>query len=568
VFTRKPLVSTALALFLVMALSLVPLTIGALAAWDHLLVSAGPTGLGANSHSFDPSLSADGTKLSYSSYASDLMSASTGEYQNVFFYDAVNDQTLLVSAGAGGTAADGNSWQSAISGDGTKVVFASGAHNFDGVTVTGDQYQLFIWDLVSGEIKLITKGSSGTGGNDLSIEPSVSYDGSKVAFTSQATDLVGAVTDGYALNVFLWDADTDSTILVSKGAAGRGGDSWSEQPSISYDGSKVAFASGARNLNDAVITGDYHNVFVWNGFDDSIKLVSETAAGAGGNGPSNEPSISGNGEFIAFVSAATDLAGTSVTPGDNMNAFLWFFQAGIIDQIDVGPSLSGDPNNYSAPSVNEDGTQVAIVEGPRYAPTMLPLGETLVETNGELNVYHWNRTTGVSSLVSCNDAGSWGNRESAEPSISGDGTRVAHSSYASDLSGAPTDNGFCNVFLADEIPPAMVTVTFDAQNGTAPVSTSVAVGSPVAEPGAPTKAGYTFAGWWTAPSGGVQWNFGDPVLSDMTLYAHWVPNGTPEPPVPPVPPTGDALTLTSLAITGLAGCALVLSPMIKKRFEG
>ena len=49
-------------------------------------------------------------------------------------------------------------------------------------------------------------------------------------------------------------------------------------------------------------------------------------------------------------------------------------------------------------------------------------------------------------------------------------------------------------------------------------------GSVVAAPPAPTRVGYTFAGWFTAPTGGVQYNFASPVTSNLTLHAHWTAN--------------------------------------------
>jgi uncharacterized repeat protein (TIGR02543 family) len=48
------------------------------------------------------------------------------------------------------------------------------------------------------------------------------------------------------------------------------------------------------------------------------------------------------------------------------------------------------------------------------------------------------------------------------------------------------------------------------------------VGDFAAEPPAPTRPGYTFAGWFTASTGGEQWTFAaDPAMSDVVLYAHW-----------------------------------------------
>ncbi len=70
------------------------------------------------------------------------------------------------------------------------------------------------------------------------------------------------------------------------------------------------------------------------------------------------------------------------------------------------------------------------------------------------------------------------------------------------------------------------TVSFDAQGGSpTPGNQTVAYGGLVTDPGAPTRTGYTFNGWFTASSGGSQWNFASDTMgaADMTLYAQWTP---------------------------------------------
>ncbi len=92
--------------------------------------------------------------------------------------------------------------------------------------------------------------------------------------------------------------------------------------------------------------------------------------------------------------------------------------------------------------------------------------------------------------------------------------------------------------------PATYTVTFDSQGGSAVNDQTVTEGQTITEPAAPTRDGYTFAGWFTETSGGSQWNFNDPVNKSMTLYAKWTeitPDPTPTPtPTPAGPSTGDS----------------------------
>ena len=68
------------------------------------------------------------------------------------------------------------------------------------------------------------------------------------------------------------------------------------------------------------------------------------------------------------------------------------------------------------------------------------------------------------------------------------------------------------------------TVSFNAQGGSpTPGNQTVAYGALVTNPGAPTRMGFLFNGWFTASSGGTQWNFAANTMGagDMTLFAQW-----------------------------------------------
>ncbi|MCI7473900.1 MAG: beta-N-acetylglucosaminidase domain-containing protein, partial [Clostridiales bacterium] len=74
--------------------------------------------------------------------------------------------------------------------------------------------------------------------------------------------------------------------------------------------------------------------------------------------------------------------------------------------------------------------------------------------------------------------------------------------------------------------PKTVTVTFESNGGSSVPEQTVEVGSTVAEPEAPVREGYVFAGWYTDNIYTTQWNFSDPVNESMTLYAKWEDNGS------------------------------------------
>lgn len=85
-----------------------------------------------------------------------------------------------------------------------------------------------------------------------------------------------------------------------------------------------------------------------------------------------------------------------------------------------------------------------------------------------------------------------------------------------------------------------VTVTFDSQGGSEVAARTTAINTPVADPGPPSRGGYTFLGWFSSATGGAVWDFDDPVTGDMVLYAHWSRNSTGSG-APDVPGTGQTV---------------------------
>ena len=65
------------------------------------------------------------------------------------------------------------------------------------------------------------------------------------------------------------------------------------------------------------------------------------------------------------------------------------------------------------------------------------------------------------------------------------------------------------------------TVSFNTNGGSTVQSVVVRNGLTVAQPAAPTKTGYEFAGWFVAVDGNTQWSFDNTVTADTTIFAHW-----------------------------------------------
>ncbi|MEO0697295.1 MAG: VCBS domain-containing protein, partial [Pseudomonadota bacterium] len=157
-------------------------------------------------------------------------------------------------------------------------------------------------------IERVSEDASGTEGNSSSFSAVFSPDGTKVAFESAASNLVGNGTNGLR-DVFVKDLITGTVTRVSETASGTGGNNTVSQNAIfSPDGTKVAFESRASNLV-AGDTNETEDVFIKDLITGTLTLVSETASGTGGNGLSRlnrDGVFSPDGTKVVFESAANN----------------------------------------------------------------------------------------------------------------------------------------------------------------------------------------------------------------------------------------------------------------------
>ena len=138
----------------------------------------------------------------------------------------------------------------------------------------------------------------------------MSSDNRYLAFSSEADNLVPNDTNGYR-DIFVRDLLLGTTRLVSVTPDGLPADGNSSEPTLSGDGRFVAFTSGADNLvaNDTNLLAD---VFVSDLGSGTMELVSLATDGASpGNGLSWAPVISADGRFVLFHSTARNLTSDS-----------------------------------------------------------------------------------------------------------------------------------------------------------------------------------------------------------------------------------------------------------------
>jgi Tol biopolymer transport system component len=240
---------------------------------------------GGDFGSSNPAISSDGRYVAFESFAKNLSGDDGDGYQDIFLRDTATNTTSLISR-AGGVAplngANNTSDSPSISADGRFVAFSSSGDNLSAGDVNSLP-DIFLRDTQANTTARISR-QSGTdptnGANFDSYNPSVSADARFVAFSSYASNL--SSDDKPVADIFVRDTQANTTTLISRAtgtAAMNGGDDNSVSPSISADGTIVAFGSRADNLS-----GDDDNNVVFNIFARQFRALP-LPPGGGNPGP-------------------------------------------------------------------------------------------------------------------------------------------------------------------------------------------------------------------------------------------------------------------------------------------
>ena len=349
--------------------------------------------------------------------------------------------TLRVSVHTDGSEASGPSGAIgatpcvSMSADGMVVAFWSGASNL----VAGDTNgwgDIFVHERVTGVTSRVSIGPGGIEADNLSARPALSADGLHVAFMSIAGNLVPGDTNG-AWDTFVHDRQTGTTTRVSVGPGGIEGNSGSYRPSLSADGRWVAFYSRASNLVPGDANGDY-DAFVRDTQLGLTTLVSVDSAGLHGNSSSLFPWISADARHVAFESQSDNLV-----PGDTngtTDVFVHDLVSGQTERVSLDSTGQQASGASAHASLSADGRCVAF----RSSAADLVAGDL----NGMIDVFHRDRVSGATVLVSVGPGGLASDGASRWPIVSADGRFVAFESDATTL--VPGDlNGQRDAFVRD-----------------------------------------------------------------------------------------------------------------------
>lgn len=408
-------------------------------------VSISSAGVQGNGNSYwgnapsDRYISGDGRFVAFHSESSNLAPGDVGFWSDIFVRDTVLGTTECVSVSNAGVYGNGSSRMPSISVDGRFVAFDSDATNLVASDIN-NQRDVFVHDRLTGTTEIVSLWNGGAQANNYSQRPSISADGRFVAFESVATNWIPFKTFPVG-DIFVRDRLLGTTEWVSPNSSGLPNNNHhSGQPSISDDGRYVAFASLAGGLASTSFDTTYTSqVYVRDRQTATSEWISVCTLVSGEACDSYEPSISGDGRFVAYESDST-----VVVPNDTngmRDVFVRDRQTGLAERVNVsssgaqavtvGPSVS---TGSSHGSISRDGRYVAFDS---YATNLDPID---VQPFNFEDIFVHDRQTGVTTLVSKNDGGVQGSSSSENPALSADGSSVAFASFATNL--MPVDINF------------------------------------------------------------------------------------------------------------------------------
>jgi len=297
---------------------------------------------GNDGESGSPSISGDGRFVAFVT-ENVLDPVHTNGQRVVYVRDRLTSTTELISVSTGGAISTGGNLNPEISENGNAVVFRGNGQNFDPRAVGFSN--IFVRDRSAGTTELINVNSTGGLLSAPTIIRSTSFsisgDGNLVSFAandlitgkifvrdrsagtttvnivafpvletrmSEDGNVIAYQTSGSAVRVFDLTTSADERVDVS--STGDPGNGPSSLQRISKEGRFVSFTSSANNLVPGDTNG-IEDVFVRDRLLGITERVTVSTTGAQANGGSGGNAISGDGRFVIFSSAATNLV-----PGD------------------------------------------------------------------------------------------------------------------------------------------------------------------------------------------------------------------------------------------------------------
>lgn len=260
-------------------------------------------------------VSDDGNRVAFVSSSPGLASGQTNTDDHVFVRDVTGGRTILASRhdGPAGAALEGTDEEVALSADGSRVAFATADNGLDGDAATPDPSQVVVRDLDAGTTVVASRAPGGALANDSAERVSITADGTRVAFVSDAVNLHADDADPDE-SAFVTDLRTGVVTLASRTPSGAGDTEDVRYAQISPDGRFVALRA-----DEDLVPQDTNNqddAYVRDLEAGTTTLVSTAPDGTALGNDLDSPAISAAGRCVVFDTDARNLGGGSPTSGD------------------------------------------------------------------------------------------------------------------------------------------------------------------------------------------------------------------------------------------------------------
>ena len=311
-----------------------------------------------NRDSFGPRFNADGTKLVFASDSDFFNEGIADEQDEIWVYDL---PSMALSRITIASNSDRSSFAPAISGDGNLIAFTSDS-DFLSQSIPNDRNEVWLYNVNTASYTRVTVT---TQADRTSGDTQMSADGTKIVFVSDADFL----NQGIAQNqpeIWMYNVSGSSLTRVTNGS---GSDRWSLQPTISADGTKIAFASDSDFLSEGIPSDQFE---IWS-YDVSSSMLSRITS-ASGSPPapiidSWNPTYNDDGDYLIFESSS-DLSGQN----QNLSPEIWLYQTSSMtfSRLTNASDLTRDSHT---PSISDDGLKVVFHSDSDFFNEGIPDGQ-------------------------------------------------------------------------------------------------------------------------------------------------------------------------------------------------
>ncbi|MGV3486424.1 MAG: SdrD B-like domain-containing protein, partial [Planctomycetaceae bacterium] len=400
---------------------------------------------------FDSAASDNGRFVAFTTTKS-MLPVDTNSFSDLYVMERSTGDLEMISVSTSGLVANGASYNPSISGDGRFVAFRSFASNFSSIDAN-NTFDVFVRDRLLGTTTLISSKppdptAGELGGNSYSYSPTISRDGSVVTFWSNASNLVAGDSNA-EFDLFLKNLQTGALQRINVDASGNqalGGPTHESLPS--HDGRFVGYWSRAVNL----VAGDTNgaaDVFLLNRQTGVTERVSVTQSGVQGNASSDHFSMSDDARFFVFQSDATNF--TSLSGLQGKQVYLKDRQTGELNLISTGYDGAAPTGASLYPAISGDGRWIVY----HSSANNLVAGDT----NGSVDVFLYDRTTAITTLLSRGTNGTPSNGPSDWVRMSRDGSTILFNSAATNLVNPQPDASGLYIYQTSSDDPFVRTIS-------------------------------------------------------------------------------------------------------------